>query len=467
MKKTLEKDDSYRREAPEEKVTKEKIAEGNESAAENTADKNSAGKSTAHKNGAGERAADADGTEDKAAGPADAGESGGPYSPAAHVRDANSRTIFRSRRLTCQFLRDYTDLSIFSDLQPEDIEDVTDHYRAFLGVEFEADTVKKVKIRVPDGEREVFVLPLIEHKSSVDYDVAMQLLRYMDVIWYDYKKQQDGIRKGSSGRKSFRYPPIIPIVYYEGRAEWTADMRLSDRIDPSGGLKEYIPDFTYKVVRVHGYGNEELKKKHNEMSLVMMINRIQSPEDYTEFLSSSREYVDEIYEGTPEEIRGVYREILWSLFQKMHVPVEEAREKLAEVEESGMGYLFENANFDSMNIQAERRNTAEARALLAEARQELAAAEQEAETVRQELAAAEQEAETVRQKLEAEKRIREETGQALKETSGKLSHIWEQLVAVCRSEKLSREETIKCLQERYGLDAGDAVSAAEQFWTDK
>ncbi len=410
MKKTLEKADSYKRETPEEKGTEEKVTENK------TADTN------------------------------DAEKSGDPYSPAAHVRDANSRTIFRSRRLTCQFLRDYSGLSIFSDLQPEDIEDVTDHYRAFLGVEFEADTVKKVRIRVKDGEREVFVLPLIEHKSSVDYDVAMQLLRYMDVIWYDYKKQQESRKPGSSGRKSFRYPPIIPIVYYEGRAEWTADMRLSDRIDPSGGLKEYIPDFTYKVVRVHGYRNEELKEKHNEMSLVMMINRIQSPEDYTEFLRSSREYVDEIYEGTPEDIRAVYREILWSLFQKMHVPVEEAREKLAEMEESGMGYLFENANFDSMDIQAERRNTAEARAELAEARQKLAAAELKAETA---------------------ERLQEKTGQALKETSNKLTQVWSQLVAICMSEKLSREETLKCLQERYGLDAGDAVSAVEQFETNE
>ena len=132
------------------------------------------------------------------------------------------------------------------------------------------------------------------------------------------------------------------------------------------------------------------------------------------------------------------------------MPVEEAREKLAEMEESGMGYLFENANFDSMNIQAERRNTAEARAELAEARQKLAAAEQKAEIEKQ--------------KTETEKRMREETGQALKKTAGTLTHVLEQLVAICRSERLSREETIECLQKRYGLDAGDAVSAVEQFW---
>ncbi len=120
-------------------------------------------------------------------------------------------------------------MSIFKDLQPEDIEDVTERYKAFLGVEFETDTIKKVRIRargkdgIPDKgqEQEVFVLPLVEHKTKVDYDVSMQLLRYMAVIWYDYKKQQEGLRKGSSSRKGFRYPPIIPIVLMRSKVRFS------------------------------------------------------------------------------------------------------------------------------------------------------------------------------------------------------------------------------------------------------
>ncbi len=75
------------------------------------------------------------------------------YFPVEHARDINSRTIFHSSELTCQFLRDYTGISLFSDLRPEDIEDVTGRYKAFLGVEFEADTVKKVRVRVPAAGR--------------------------------------------------------------------------------------------------------------------------------------------------------------------------------------------------------------------------------------------------------------------------------------------------------------------------
>ena len=68
-----------------------------------------------------------------------------------------------------------------------------------------------------------YVISLIEHKSDIDYDVAMQLLRYMTVIWQDYKEMQNKKVADSSKRKNFRYPLIVPIVYYEGTRKWTAE----------------------------------------------------------------------------------------------------------------------------------------------------------------------------------------------------------------------------------------------------
>ena len=384
-------------------------------------------------------------------GRADPAEAGADYFPETHVRNANSQTIFRNRKLTCQFLRDYIDLPIFENLQPEDIEDVTERYRAFLGIQFEADTVKKVRIRTGEGEREVFVLPIVEHKTDVDYDVAMQLLRYMAVIWYDYKKQQEGLKEGATGQKGFRYPPIIPIVYYEGRENWTAGLHLSDRVGLRDGLEEYIPDFSYKLVRVHGYGNDDLKKRQNEMSLVMMINRIQSPEDFTELINTSRDYVDEIYNGSTEDIRSVYQDILWSLFQKMNVPAEEARDKMAKLEDGGMGNLF--ASMEKMDIQAERRNTQMAR--------------QEAEAANQRLEETNQRLEKTNQRLEKTNQQLEESGRELKETFNRLSKLFSQLVSVCRDSGMSREEILVCLQERYGLSEAEAASALEQFWQQK
>ena len=331
------------------------------------------------------------------------------YQPETHVRNANSREIFKNNVLTSQFLRNYTNIPLLSNVMPEDIEDVSEKYQAFLGVEFESDTIKKVYIRKSDGtiEREVFVLSLIEHKSDIDYDVAMQLLRYMYVIWQEYKVTQNRIREGSSRRKNFRYPLIIPIVYYEGKRKWTADLNLKDRIEFSEEMEKYIPDFIYQVVSVRQYTNEELSEKHDEMSLVMLINKIQSEEDLSEFRKVSEEMVESIYGNAPDEIKEIYKKILWSLLMKLKVPNEEASNILDEIGGRGMGYLFEN--MDEMDIQAERRNTAreKQRADAAEEqrdeeKQRADAAEEQREREKQRADALEEEVERLRKLLESQ-----------------------------------------------------------------
>ena len=274
------------------------------------------------------------------------------------VRDANSRTIFKDHVLTCQFLQGYTGISLFENIQPEDIEDVTDIYQAFLGVEFETDTVKRVRVR-RRGKTEEIVIPLIEHKTYVDYDVAMQVLRYMAVIWYEYAKEADKEDKEISHTRNFRYPLIVPIVYYEGKKTWTAERHLSERIADFEEMKEYIPDFTYILVNLQDYTNEKLQEHKDEMSLVMMFNKIQSPEEFHQLQFIPKEYVDEVYGKAPNGIKKTMADILWSLFMKMNLPLDEARANMKVLETDGMGRLFEN--MDKMDIQEERENTRVAR----------------------------------------------------------------------------------------------------------
>ena len=47
------------------------------------------------------------------------------------VKDVNNRQVFSNHVLCAQFLRDYADLDILKNVQPEDIEDVTDKYQAY------------------------------------------------------------------------------------------------------------------------------------------------------------------------------------------------------------------------------------------------------------------------------------------------------------------------------------------------
>ncbi|MBQ8640458.1 MAG: Rpn family recombination-promoting nuclease/putative transposase [Lachnospiraceae bacterium] len=227
-----------------------------------------------------------------------------------HVRNANSRTIFKNPTLACQFLKGYLDLPIFANLKPEDIEDVTNTYQAYLGIEFETDTVKRIRLNINGVDREIFVISLIDHKSYVDYDVSMQLLRYMVTIWHEFAKKKNREKEFASIRKSFRYPLIIPIVYYEGAKKWTADLHFHNRIECWKYARKLVPDFTYRVVRIHDYTNETLAERNDEISLAFLINKIQNEKDYTEFLNTSREFVSKVYRNAPEDIRKIFQDIL-------------------------------------------------------------------------------------------------------------------------------------------------------------
>ena len=102
-------------------------------------------------------------------------------------KDSSGKIIFEDPILCAQFLRGYVDVPILKDVQPEDIEDVTNRYVHMFTEERNSDVVKKVHIGTE--ETPFYLISLIEHKSQVDYNVIMQLLRYMVCIWTDYEKE--------------------------------------------------------------------------------------------------------------------------------------------------------------------------------------------------------------------------------------------------------------------------------------
>ena len=129
------------------------------------------------------------------------------YQPEMHVRDVNSREIFKNDLLTSQFLRNYTNIPLLSNVMPEDIEDVSQKYQAFLGVEYEADTIKKVYIRSTDGtiEKEVYVLSLIEHKSENARELMVGIGgRGMGYLFENMEEIDIGAQKRNTAREKQR-----------------------------------------------------------------------------------------------------------------------------------------------------------------------------------------------------------------------------------------------------------------------
>lgn len=216
--------------------------------------------------------------------------------------DVSSKQIFGNHTLCAQFLRDYSGLALFADVQPEDIEDVSERYHLFREVEFNSDTVKKVRIRNREEEK------------------------------------------------------------HEGAGEWTAAWNLKDRILLGDLFQAYIPDFTYKLVRTREYSNEELLSKEDEISLIMLINKIQRAEDFKEVSKAYNGRMNEIFQRMPVDILDIIISEIRSLCARENLSEQETEEFIKEVEDRKVGYLFEN--MEKMDIQLERRRTEEAYCML-------------------------------------------------------------------------------------------------------
>jgi len=304
--------------------------------------------------------------------------------PKAPTNDIRSKTIFKNPVLCCQFLKDYVNHPLMKGIRPEDIEDYTDRFVSYFGVEFEADTVKKIHIHDEKGnETEIFLLSLIEHKTEVDYNVPIQLLKYMACIWAEYEKQFGTDYKDKVKTKEFRYPPILPVVYHEGSDTWTAPMCLKERIFMHELFEAYIPDFTYCLVDNHKFTNEELLERQNEMSLIMLLNKIQTKADLSDFLHIPADEINRIVKESPEAVVDIIVMVMQALCTKLNLSRQDTEECVKKVRTRNMGYLW--ANMEKIDVQASQAEVARAKAELSDIKAELTDAKAELTDTKAEL----------------------------------------------------------------------------------
>ena len=87
---------------------------------------------------------------------------------------------------------------------------------------------------------EAFLYVLFEHKSAPDFQTPLQLASYMIRIW---RRQWED----SPGNRNALWP-IIPLVVYHGRGEWTVPLSLFDMVDAGKGpLRAFVRSFSYLV----------------------------------------------------------------------------------------------------------------------------------------------------------------------------------------------------------------------------
>ena len=87
-------------------------------------------------------------------------------------------------------------------------------------------------------------------------------------------------------------------------------------------MGEFIPNFRYLTVLLSRYTNQELVDKGDELSLIMLVDKLRSAADFGNLREIPEEYFENLSRNSPESVLKLIGKILSVLLLRMNVPKE-------------------------------------------------------------------------------------------------------------------------------------------------
>lgn len=191
--------------------------------------------------------------------------------------DTSYKFLLSSKKIFVELLRSFVDRGWVQEIDEEHLEQIP---RSFILQDFkrkEADLVYRVSL---NGHDVVFYV-LMELQSTVDYRMPYRLLLYQVEIW---RYLLDNKSKGLENRKTFQLPPIVPIVLYNGSAEWTASRQFRQLLSNEKLFSSELLNFEYILIDVERYSEEDLLAISNTIGAVFFLDQTEDRQQLTERL---------------------------------------------------------------------------------------------------------------------------------------------------------------------------------------
>jgi hypothetical protein len=253
-----------------------------------------------------------------------------------HAKDNAFKLIFGNNDFFVQFLRDFIPIDLLKTVQPDDIEDIKERYIPLFQDSRESDTVKRVNLK---GRSPLFVIAILEHESKVNFRTCFKMLQYICLVLDAYEKE---LPKGATLRKDFKYPPVLPVVFYDGRNTWTAERNLLNRTALSEVFGKYIPKFEYELVDLHCYDPVDLARFGDALSIVLMIDRLPAGEGASLLERLPDGYLERIDAlHIPDNMRKVLKDTVRVLLERAKARPEEIVEISSHIERKEYSHMFE------------------------------------------------------------------------------------------------------------------------------
>jgi len=266
------------------------------------------------------------------------------------AKDNSVKMILAEPELFAEFLRNFIKLEILSNIAPTDIEDISERLISLVSEQKDGDTIKRINLN--DG-KPLFVIAIVEHESTVNFRAPFKMLLYIALILNDYEKEVNKDTK-ITYTKDFKYPPILPIIFYDGGSEWTAEKNFLNRTEMSDIFYKYIPKFEYELVNLKEYSLTDLAEFGNTLSLFMMLDKLLTAEARKEIDKFPEEYIKLLNAvNVPPHLKELLVKVITVLLNKINVPQGEINALVERIDERGVSEMFAIANYDVQEIRRE------------------------------------------------------------------------------------------------------------------
>ena len=269
------------------------------------------------------------------------------------AKDNCLKLILGDHELFAEFLRDFIGIDILNDVDPADIEDITERFLPLFNEQKDSDVVKRINLR---GGTPFFIISIVEHESKVNFRASFKMLQYIALVLNDYEKEINSEGKDISSAKDFKYPPVLPIVFYDGEGKWTAETNFLNRTELNAVFEKYIPKFEYELVSLNEYSVNDLVRFGDALSLIMIIDKIKAPDGIRMLRELPADYVERLALNIPERLKELITDVITVLLTKINVPRDEIDSVVERIEQRGINEMFAIENYD---VQETRREAKE------------------------------------------------------------------------------------------------------------
>ena len=258
-----------------------------------------------------------------------------------NTADNSFKLIFDDHRLFVQFIRDFINIDILKDINPEDIEDLSERFIPLTRNSRDSDTVKRINLK---GSIPFFVIAILEHESQVNFRSSFKMFEYIYLVLDAWEKEAEKEDPGVSLRKDFKYPPVLPIIFYDGKYTWTAEKNFFDRTFLNSAFEKYIPKFEYELVNLNNYDEEAIMRFGDALSFILLIDKVRDSKGKSVLTHLPSDYEEKLMLHIPENLSKLLMDVVISLLDKSGFDRLDAERMAAMVDKSGRkeyGGMFE------------------------------------------------------------------------------------------------------------------------------